>query len=81
MKTANKKQEMKWIWQTLQSQELTEKMGGIEPPRRRGELVRVLEEEEEELKLVRFCAGAGLDLLGCESGIGCGGDAGLFSSY
>jgi hypothetical protein len=56
-------------------------MGGIEPPRRRGELVRVLEEEEEELKLVRFCAGAGLDLLGCESGIGCGGDAGLFSSY
>jgi hypothetical protein len=30
-------------------------MGGIEPPRHRGELVRVVEEEEEEeLKLVRF---------------------------
>jgi len=47
---------------------LTEKIGGIEPPRHRGELVRVVE-EEEELKLVRFCAGAGWTCLAVSLGL------------
>lgn len=34
------------------------KMGGIEPPRHRGELLRVVE-EEEGLRLPRFRVGAG----------------------
>jgi hypothetical protein len=44
-------------------------MGGIEPPHRRGELVRVVEEEEEELKLARFCAGAGWTCLAVSLGL------------